>query len=387
MKRLAVNLDRQVAIEGNLDLLSLEGLDLLKAGVIAVLRKQEHHGGIRHAQRRMGDADVEETIVQRGLRCNPEPAAIGGADVHGHEERLPSNFHIIIARSGNGGLSRSLFFTLFANFFDRCRFRVGIRLRVGIKLSAGIRLRVGIKLDAGIRLGDVDSRGDRNVIAARFCSGIFNLSSHSLGNRDHLGQTTVALLAGNAEELRSVAIELKMMEELVYTRRQEQRESLSLGLLATLDGIEGDARIDTEGKSLHEVLAVHAADVYELAVAAHQTSHRLGDVGRHVDALSVVVSGAHGDDAYNRAIASRQGHEAVHHLMNDAVAAQHHQRVVLLAEVRCDFASMARIARHDDIEGIRTQKTAQIGCGNMGRVSTTPTLRSGVGNEQYFSVG
>ena len=73
--------------------------------------------------------------------------------------------------------------------------------------------------------------------------------------------------------------------------------------------------------------------------------------------------------------------------MNDAVAAQHHQRVVLLAEVRCDFASMARIARHDDIEGIRTQKTAQIGCGNMGRVSTTPTLRSGVGNEQYFSVG
>lgn len=87
---LAVHLSRWSLVELHAQRAGTAKLHLPESRVPSALRQREDERRARHTDGRMGDADVEQPVVDARIGTDLEAAAIRGADLHGERDGLPA---------------------------------------------------------------------------------------------------------------------------------------------------------------------------------------------------------------------------------------------------------------------------------------------------------
>ena len=91
-------------------------LKLLESRMMSVFGKQEHEHGLRNAQRRMRDAQVEQSVIGSRIGAYPETASVRRADLHReHQHRAAEGLAPIDDRG------KSMLFQLVEQHIDAAR--------------------------------------------------------------------------------------------------------------------------------------------------------------------------------------------------------------------------------------------------------------------------
>ena len=209
-------------------------------------------------------------------------------------------------------------------------------------------------------------------------------SAAVIGPHLHRERDGLALHHRAVVKLQTVFALVKVMEQLVETACHVQRRTVPARALAALHGVERDGGIQAERQRFGEEAPVHAADVGGLRACRQQQTACAIDLRRHSQRSRVIVAGPHGDDAKLRTIARRTRHQAVHHLVDKAVAAKGHHRLRAPCALG-DGARMAGTRRAHHGDRVLAKRRAQVRRRLIGGSGPRSALRSGVGDQKDMS--
>ena len=153
-------------------------------------------------------------------------------------------------------------------------------------------------------------------------------------------------------------------------------------LLAALHGAQGNGRVQAKGERLGEVLAVGDAEINRAHASLQELLHRTFGPIAHAKGPGVVVAAA-GRDYAERAAAALAGHEAVGHLVDDAVAAEGDHAAIARGLGGEQLLCAAGAVGEEELELVvcaqaLPQQLVRAACD----VHAPAALRGGVGNEQ-----
>lgn len=172
------------------------------------------------------------------------------------------------------------------------------------------------------------------------------------------------------------------MEQLVKPACHIQRRAAFARALATFHGVKRNSGVKPKRQRFGEELAVDAADINRARLRVQQTRASFVNLRRNAQSTRIVVAGAHGNHAKLRTRGNRQRHQAVHHLVDNAVAAKRHHGVGPVSRLR-KRARMTRPRRARNRYRIGAQRSAQQLGRPISRRIPRPALRSRIRNQQH----